>query len=70
MVEPLRAGAVQLDVVGGPTDPELFAAGAELADEVGESSVVGVSTGLGAEDADGVVGDLVPVGEELGCARV
>ena len=65
VVEPLGAGAVELDVVGGPADAELVAAGGELADEVGQAAVVGVAAGFGAQDGDGVVGDGVPVDEEL-----
>jgi hypothetical protein len=59
VVEPFGAGAVELDVVGGPADAELVAAGGELADEVGESAIVGVAAGFGAKDGDGVVGDGV-----------
>ena len=33
-------------------------------------AVVGVAAGLGAQQGDGVVGDLVPVAEELGRVRV
>lgn len=70
MVEPLVAGAVQGDVVGCPADAERVAAGGELADEIGELPVVRVPACLGAKDADRVVGDLVPVDEELWCGRV
>ncbi len=52
--------------MGGPADPELLAPGGQLADEVGEASVVGVAAGLGAQDSHRVVGDLLPVVEELG----
>ena len=55
-----------LDVVGGPADPEVVAAGGQLADKVGETPVVGVAAGLSPEYGDRVVGDRVPVGEELG----
>jgi hypothetical protein len=65
VVEAFDAGAVELDVVGGPPHAELVAAGGELADEVGQTSVVGVAAGFGAQDGDGVVGDGVPVDEEL-----
>ena len=65
MVEALHAGAVELDVVLGPADSEVVAAGGQLADQVGERAVVGVAAGFGAQDADGVVGDGVPVDEEL-----
>ena len=49
---------------------ELLAAGGELTDQVRELPVVGVAAGLGAQDGDGVVGDLVPVAEELVRVRV
>ena len=65
MAELLGAGAVELDVVRAPADAELVAAGGELADEVGEALVVGVAAGDGAQEADAVVGDAVPVDEEL-----
>jgi aryl-alcohol dehydrogenase-like predicted oxidoreductase len=45
----LEAGAVQLDVVGGPADAELAAAGGQLSDQAGEVFVVGVSAGFGAQ---------------------
>jgi hypothetical protein len=37
VVEVLEPGAVQADVVGGPADAEGVAAGAQFADEVGQS---------------------------------
>ena len=70
MVEELDAGGVDPDVVGGPSDSEVFAADGELADEVGEVAVVGVAAGFGAEDGDGVVGHRVPVAEERRGLRV
>ncbi len=66
VVEALHAGAVQLDVVGGPASAEVDAASGELADQIGEPLVVWIATSFGAQDADGVVGDRVPVEEELG----
>lgn len=66
MVEALGPGAVQFDVVRSPPDAELLAAGRELTDEVGEARVVGVPARLSAQDPDDVVGDVVPVHEELG----
>ena len=65
VVEEFDAGGVDADVVGGPAGAELFAAGGELADQVGQVAVVGVAAGFGAQDGDGVVGDFVPVAEEL-----
>jgi hypothetical protein len=41
VVEVFDSGAVQADVVGGPPDPELVAAGAQLPDEVPGSAVCG-----------------------------
>jgi hypothetical protein len=65
VVEALGAGSVVLDVVGGPAFAEVLAAGGEFADEVREFGVVGVASGFGAEAADGVVGDAVPVAVEV-----
>jgi hypothetical protein len=47
--------AVQFDVVRGPRDAELLAAGRELTDEVGEALVVGVPAHLGVGDPGDVV---------------
>ena len=66
----LDAGGVDADVVGGPADAEVVAAGGELPDEVGEVAVVGVAAGFGAQDGDGVVGDGVPFAEERRGPRV
>jgi len=49
------AGEEGESVVGGPADAEVLAAGAELADQQGELAVVGVASGLGAQQCDGVV---------------
>ena len=70
VVDELDAGGVDPDVVGGPSDPELVAAGGQLPDQVRKSPVVGIAAGLGAQQGDGVAGDLVPVAEELGGVRV
>jgi hypothetical protein len=70
VVDELDAGGVDPDVVGGPPDPELVAAGGQLPDQVRQSPVVGIAAGLGAQQGDGVAGDLVPVAEELGGVRV
>jgi hypothetical protein len=64
VVQALDAGAVEADVVGAPADAELVATGGQLADEVGQLSVVGVAAGLDAQEGDEVLGDAVPVGEE------
>jgi hypothetical protein len=50
--------------------PELFAAGGQLPDQVGQVAVVGVAAGFGPQQGDGVVGGLVVVAEELGRLRV
>jgi len=70
VVDELDAGGVDLDVVGGPSDPELVAAGGQLPDQVRQLPVVGIAAGLCAQQGDRVVGDLVPVAEELGGVRV
>jgi hypothetical protein len=70
VVEALDAGGVDPDVVGGPSGPELVAAGRQLPDQVRQLPVVGVAAGLGAQQGDRVVGDHVPVTEELGRLRV
>ena len=49
---------------------ERVAAGGQLADQVGERLVERVASGLGAQRADGAVGDLVPVEEEAVGAAV
>ena len=49
VVEELHAGGVDPDVVGGPTDPELVAAGGQLSDQVRQSPVLGIAAGLGAQ---------------------
>jgi len=48
VVEALGAAGVDPDVVGGPSDPELVAAGRQLPDQVRQLPVVGVAAGLGA----------------------
>jgi hypothetical protein len=53
-----------------PPDSEVVAAGGELPDQVGESPVVRIAAGLGAQQGDAVVGDSVPVAEELARLRV
>src|SRR6266581_2155875 len=58
VVDELHAGGVDPDVVGGPPDPELVAAGGQLPDQVRQFRVVGVGAGLGAQQGDGVAGDL------------
>ncbi|GAA3840804.1 hypothetical protein GCM10022206_93930 [Streptomyces chiangmaiensis] len=52
------------DVVGAPAGAECVAAGGQLTDEVVQVFVVGVAAGFGAQDGDGYVGGLVPVGVE------
>jgi hypothetical protein len=50
---------VQADVLGGPADAEVVAAGAQLPDEVGECLVVGVAAGFG------VLAELEALGLDL-----
>jgi hypothetical protein len=45
VVDALGAGDVGADVVGGPPDPEVVAAGGQRADQVGELPVVGIAAG-------------------------
>ena len=51
--------------MGSPADTELLAASRELADEVGHAAVVGVASGRGTQDGHRVVGDALPVAEEV-----
>ncbi|GGN52162.1 hypothetical protein GCM10011579_008860 [Streptomyces albiflavescens] len=64
VVEALPAAAVVLDVVGVPALGEFFAVGGEFVDEVGEVGVGGGAGGFGAQAADRVVGDALPVAVE------
>jgi hypothetical protein len=61
MAERLDAAAVVLDVVRSPQLPEGLAAQGQLADQAGQGPVVRGASGLGAQAADGGVGDAVPV---------
>ncbi len=70
VVEALHAAGMDPDVVGCPSAPELLAAGRQLPDQVRQLPVVGIAAGLGAQQGGRVVGDLVPVTEELGRVRV
>jgi len=70
VVEELGAGGVDADVVGGPSNPKVSAAGGQLSDQVRQLPVVGIAPGLGSEHGDHVVGDLVPLPEELGGAWI
>src|SRR5207237_2398551 len=70
VVEPLGAGAVLADVVGGPAHSELVATHGELTDEVRQFAVIGISAGFGAERPDRGVGDAVPVDVEAPGPRV
>ena len=47
------AGGVDPDVVGGPSDAELVAAGGQLPDQVRQLAVVRITTDLGAQQGDG-----------------
>ena len=65
VVDLLGAAAVLVHVVAGPPGTELLAAGGQLADEVVQARVVRGPARLGAQDADRVVGGLVPVDPEV-----
>src|SRR6266571_6784138 len=45
VVDELDAGGVDPDVVGGPSDPELVAAGGQLPDQVRKRPVAGIAAG-------------------------
>jgi len=70
VMEALDAGGMDPDVVRGPANSELLAAGGQLPDQVRRLPVVRIPADLGSEQGDGVVGDRVPVTEELGRVRV
>src|ERR1700733_453454 len=63
--EMLDAGAVQPYVVRGPPGAKRLAAGGQLTDEVGQAAIVRVTAGFGAQQRDGYVGGVVPVGVEV-----
>jgi hypothetical protein len=56
---------VGADIVVGPESPERLAAGGELADEVLETAVVRIASGLGSHDADAHLGEQVPIRVEV-----
>ena len=70
MVEALLALVVETDVVGCPVAAELLASGRELADQVGELSVVRGAAGLQAKQRGALPGRALPVGIELRGTRV
>jgi hypothetical protein len=70
VAEVFHPGLVQPDVMLGPPAAELLAAGRELADQVGQLAVVGVTAGFGPQQRDGGVGDVVPAGVEVAGDRV
>src|SRR5437870_5207426 len=70
VVEAHRAGAMEQDLVGGPTGLELRAPRREPADQVGQGAVGGISAGLGSQEGDHVVGGGLPVDGERPRARV
>ena len=61
VVEVFDAGVAEAHVMGSPAGAKCFAAGFELADEVGEVAVVGVAPGGPAQDCDAFAGGAVPV---------
>src|SRR5207248_10985386 len=70
VAELLRTVVVELDIVAGPSHPEVVAACRQLADEVREPVVVWIPASLRSKDGDGVVGDAIPLDEELLRLRV
>jgi len=70
VVKKFDAGGVHPDVVCGPSDPEPVSAGGQLSDQVGQLTVVRISTDLGAERGDRVVGNGIPGAEEVPAMRV
>src|SRR5215218_648486 len=66
VVDELDAGGVDPDVMGGPAATEFVAAAGQLPNQIGKSPVIRMAAGLGVQQGDSVVGDLVPVAEELG----
>jgi hypothetical protein len=62
-MDELDAGGVDLDVMGSPPATELVAAGGQLTNQVGKSS-------LRVQQGDSVVDHPVPVAEKLGRVRV
>src|SRR3954453_562850 len=65
MVHRLGRRVVELYVVGGPPATEPFAARTEFAHQVGKTTIVGVSAGLGAQGGDAVGGDPGPFPVEV-----
>src|ERR671911_536106 len=65
VVDELHPGAVDPDVVRGPPDSEVVAAGGELPDQVGDSPLVWIAAGPGAQQAAGAVPTSAPLAEEL-----
>jgi hypothetical protein len=63
VAEAFGAAVVHVDVVGGPASAEQGALGGEFTDQVGQLLVVGVASGLGAQDRDGAGGHAFPVGQ-------
>ena len=64
VLEVLDSGGVETHVVRSPVGAERIALRGELADEVGEISVVGIATGGRAQDRGGVACGAVPVDVE------
>jgi hypothetical protein len=65
MMQPLGAGLVVADVVRRPPRAKRVAAGRQLADEIRQRTVVGVTAGHRAQGCHEVLGRLLPVDEEL-----
>ena len=61
---------MEANVVSSPANTEILAARRQLADEIGEGPVVGVAAGLGAQERHDIVGDGLPVREEVRGPRI
>ena len=65
MVQQLHAGDVGANVMSGPPDPELVAAGGELTEKMRDLAVMRIAARLGALDDRGVVGDRAPLADAV-----
>jgi len=70
VVQAPHAGGQRADGVSGPAAAERFAAGGQLADEVGQVTVVRVAAGLAPQQRDGVISGALPVAIEAAGALV
>jgi hypothetical protein len=70
VVQALGAGQVEAHVVRRPAHAELVAARGQLADEVLQTTVVGIAPGVRAQVRDQFAGQPIPVGVEVDRGRV